>query len=172
MLNGNELDDLAKAHDLGFAKWFFGQECLEFIQRFRTSDQHAAGRRNAWTRQQKAPFLVALLQEAPMRRDQLRIALLERDKMFSLKEKMLHRDPPPQAIQQFAAADKMEMRRRLVTLVEAIGISAASRVADAVFLLIDGAYASSQTLGGRDGPARAASWAADALIDASLVRAD
>jgi hypothetical protein len=67
----------------------------------------------------------------------------------------------------------MEMRRRLVTLVEAIGISAASRVADAVFLLpIDGAYASSQTLGGRDGPARAASWAADALIDASLVRAD
>jgi AcrR family transcriptional regulator len=67
-----------------------------------------------------------------------------------------------------AGANKMEMRRRLVALIEAIGISAAPRVADAIFLLIDGAYASSQTLGGRNGPAKAALWAADALIDSCL----
>jgi AcrR family transcriptional regulator len=67
-----------------------------------------------------------------------------------------------------AATNKMEMRRRLVALIEAIGISAASRVADAIFLLIDGAYASSQTLGGRNGPAKVAVWAADALVDSTL----
>jgi hypothetical protein len=71
-----------------------------------------------------------------------------------------------------ATANKKEMKRRLMGLIEAIGISAASRVADAVFLLIDGAYASSQTVGGRNGPAKAASWAVDALIDASVQRAD
>jgi AcrR family transcriptional regulator len=67
-----------------------------------------------------------------------------------------------------AAANKTEMRQRLVALIEAAGILAASRVADAIFLLIDGAYASSQTLGGRNGPAKAALWAADALIDSTL----
>ncbi len=70
-----------------------------------------------------------------------------------------------------AAANKNEMKRRLLELLEAIGISSSSRVADGIFLLIDGAYASSQTLGGRNGPAKAASWAADALIDAALPRA-
>jgi AcrR family transcriptional regulator len=67
-----------------------------------------------------------------------------------------------------AATNKTEMRRRLVALIEAIGIAVAAHTADAIFLLIDGAYASSQTLGGRNGPAKAALWAAEALIDSAL----
>jgi AcrR family transcriptional regulator len=69
-----------------------------------------------------------------------------------------------------AATNKKEMRRRLVQLIEAIGIVSAPQIADAIFLLIDGAYASSQTLGGRNGPAKAALWAVDALVEASLPR--
>jgi len=67
-----------------------------------------------------------------------------------------------------AAANKQAMRDRLAGLVKAIGIRDSARLADALFLIIDGAYASSQTLGGRNGPARAAAWAANALIDSQL----
>lgn len=64
-----------------------------------------------------------------------------------------------------AAANKQEMRRRLTELVRAIGIADPMPLADAISLVIDGAYASSQTLGGRGGPAKAAAWAVDALVD-------
>ena len=67
-----------------------------------------------------------------------------------------------------AAANKQTMRDRLASLVRAIGIRDAARLADALFLILDGAYASSQTLGGRNGPAKAAAWAADALIESEF----
>jgi len=67
-----------------------------------------------------------------------------------------------------AAANKRRMRDRIAGLVKAIGISNAEPLADALVLLVDGAYASSQTLGGRNGPAKAASWAAEALIASQL----
>jgi len=67
-----------------------------------------------------------------------------------------------------ATANKMKMRDRIAGLVKAIGISDPAPLADALVLIIDGAYASSQTLGGRNGPAKAASWAAEALIASQL----
>lgn len=66
--------------------------------------------------------------------------------------------------------NKREMRQRLVDLSKAIGAVRPSQLADALFLLIEGAYASSQTLGGHAGPAATLPAAADALID-SHVRA-
>ena len=64
-----------------------------------------------------------------------------------------------------AAANKQEMRRRLTELARAIGIADPMPLADAIFLVLDGAYASSQTLSGRNGPGKAAAWAVEALID-------
>lgn len=66
--------------------------------------------------------------------------------------------------------NKREMRRRLVGLSKAIGAPRPAQLADALFLLIEGAYASSQTLGGRNGPAATLPWAADALVDRQLSR--
>ncbi len=66
--------------------------------------------------------------------------------------------------------NKREMRRRLVGLSKAIGAPRPAQLADALFLLIEGAYASSQTLGGRNGPAATLPWAADALVDRHLSR--
>jgi AcrR family transcriptional regulator len=63
--------------------------------------------------------------------------------------------------------NKREMRRRLVNLTKAIGVPRPTQLADALFLLIEGAYASSQTLGGRNGPASILLRAADALIEAA-----
>ena len=64
------------------------------------------------------------------------------------------------------AENKREMRRRLLELTKAIGARRPMQLADALFLLIEGAYASSQTLGGRDGPASRLVWGADILIEA------
>jgi AcrR family transcriptional regulator len=61
--------------------------------------------------------------------------------------------------------NKREMRRRLVGLTEAIGVSRPTQLADTLFLLIEGAYASSQTLGGRNGPAANLLRAVDALVE-------
>lgn len=61
--------------------------------------------------------------------------------------------------------NKREMRRRLTSLSKAIGAPRPAQLADALFLLIEGAYASSQTLGGRNGPAATLPWAADTLIE-------
>ncbi len=66
--------------------------------------------------------------------------------------------------------NKREMRRRLVDLAKAIGAHRPAQLADALFLLIEGAYASSQTLGGRNGPAANLSWATGALVDAHARR--
>ena len=67
-----------------------------------------------------------------------------------------------------AAANKREMRQRLLGLMRAIGVPGGAQLADALLLLIEGAYASSQTLGGRNGPAKAVQWAANALVERQL----
>lgn len=66
------------------------------------------------------------------------------------------------------ATNKREMRQRLMRLAGAIGAPHPSLLADALFLLIEGAYASSQTLGGRNGPAGTLPRAAEALIGSQL----
>jgi AcrR family transcriptional regulator len=63
-----------------------------------------------------------------------------------------------------AEANRIEMRRRLLQWTKAMKVSHAAKLADSLLLLIDGAYAGSQTLGGHKGPAAALVWAADALI--------
>jgi AcrR family transcriptional regulator len=63
------------------------------------------------------------------------------------------------------AANKQEMRQRLLRLAEAMKAKRPAQLADALFLLIEGAYASSQTLGGRKGPAANLSWAVEALVE-------
>ena len=67
---------------------------------------------------------------------------------------------------QVVAENKREMRRRLFDLIKAIGVDRPAQLADALFLLIEGAYASSQTLGGRNGPAANLSWAVESLLKA------
>ena len=42
------------------------------------------------------------------------------------------------------------------------------QLADSLLLLVEGAYAISQTLGGPQGPGHAIVWAAEALVDAQL----
>lgn len=64
--------------------------------------------------------------------------------------------------------NKREMRKRLTGLAEALGASRPRQLADALFLLMEGAYASSQTLGGSDGPAKSTLDAAETLIDAHI----
>ncbi len=65
-------------------------------------------------------------------------------------------------------ANKGEMRERLARLTEALGAAEPAQLANSLFLLIEGAYASSQTLGGREGPAISLAWAADTLIGSQL----
>ena len=67
-------------------------------------------------------------------------------------------------------ANKVEMRRRLASLASAINARRPAQLADALFLLIEGAYASSQTLGGRNGPAKILPQAAEDLIESHLNR--
>jgi len=66
------------------------------------------------------------------------------------------------------AANKREMRDRLADLSKAIGAHRPGQLADALFLLIEGAYASSRTLGGSSGPGAALARSAAALIAAHL----
>jgi AcrR family transcriptional regulator len=66
---------------------------------------------------------------------------------------------------QIAKANKREMRRRMVVLAEALGARESEQLADALVLLVEGAYAISQTLGGREGPGNAIVWAAKALVE-------
>jgi AcrR family transcriptional regulator len=64
--------------------------------------------------------------------------------------------------------NKSKMRQRLVTICKALEVERPRQLADALFLLVEGAYASSQTLGGSDGPAKATLYAAEAIIDAHI----
>ena len=67
-----------------------------------------------------------------------------------------------------AEANKREWRRRLVVIAEALGAPRPKQLADSLLLLVDGAYAISQTLGGPHGPGQAIVWAAEALVDAQV----
>ncbi len=69
---------------------------------------------------------------------------------------------------QIVDANKREMRRRLLDLATALDARYPEGLADALFLLIEGAYASSQTLGGRSGPAKILPSAADNIIESHL----
>jgi len=69
-----------------------------------------------------------------------------------------------------AAANKRAFRGRLRSFALQLGVADAEALADALLLLVEGAYVSGQ-LFGRDGPARILADAADALIDAYRVRA-
>jgi AcrR family transcriptional regulator len=67
-----------------------------------------------------------------------------------------------------AEANKREWRRRLVAIAEALEAPRPKQLADSLLLLVEGAYAISQTLGGPQGPGHAIVWAAEALVDAQL----
>ncbi|MGK9166870.1 TetR/AcrR family transcriptional regulator [Inquilinus limosus] len=69
-----------------------------------------------------------------------------------------------------AEANKRELRRRMLQLAEALGAPDPKALADGLVLLVEGAYAISQTLRGRDGPGQAIVWAAEALVEAQLGR--
>ncbi len=66
-----------------------------------------------------------------------------------------------------AEENKRELRTRLRGLAAAIGVRDPAALADQIFLLIEGAYASGQMMGS-DGPAASIAAAADALVDAQL----
>ena len=53
-------------------------------------------------------------------------------------------------------------------MADAIGAPRSAQLAAALFLLIEGAYASSQTLGGQNGPAKTLPQAAEALVESHL----
>jgi AcrR family transcriptional regulator len=65
-----------------------------------------------------------------------------------------------------AEANKREMRRRFVAIAEALKALDPKQLADGLLLLVEGAYAVSQTLGGAKCPSHAIVWAAEALVDA------
>ncbi len=68
-----------------------------------------------------------------------------------------------------AEVNKREMRRRFVELSKALGAVRPQQLADGLLLLVEGAYAVSQTLPpSPQGPGSALAWAADALIEAQL----
>jgi AcrR family transcriptional regulator len=69
-----------------------------------------------------------------------------------------------------ASANKREMRRRMVELAQALGAREPKRLADGLLLLIEGTYAISQTLGGRESPGNAVAWAAESLVDGQSER--
>jgi AcrR family transcriptional regulator len=71
---------------------------------------------------------------------------------------------------QVAIANKREMRRRMLELAQALGAHEPGLLADGLVLLIEGTYAISQTLGGRDSPGRAVVSAAQALVEGHLAR--
>jgi len=62
--------------------------------------------------------------------------------------------------------NKREWRRRLGQIAKALGVARPKPLADGLMLLIEGAYAISQTLGGSKGPGKEIASAAAALIKA------
>jgi len=61
-----------------------------------------------------------------------------------------------------------EMRQRFLRIAESLGVARPRQLADSLLLLVEGAYAISQTLSDPDGPGRALIWAARALTDSQL----
>jgi AcrR family transcriptional regulator len=67
-----------------------------------------------------------------------------------------------------AEATMKEMRLRFMRLAEALGADRPRQLADGLLLLVEGAYAISQTLTGPEGPGHVLLWAARALVEAQL----
>ncbi len=73
--------------------------------------------------------------------------------------------PPP-------AATKRAIRGRLLRLAKALGAPRPKRLADGWLLLVEGAYALSQTMGGGAGAAsRALPWASEAMLEEQIASA-
>lgn len=68
-----------------------------------------------------------------------------------------------------AQANKRAMRRRFRDIAKRLGAPHPQRLGDSLLLLVEGAYAISQNLGGADGPGRALVWAAEALVSAEAL---
>jgi hypothetical protein len=58
-----------------------------------------------------------------------------------------------------------EMRQRFIRLAESLGATQPRQLADGLLLLVEGAYAISQTLHDPEGPGHVLLWAARALVD-------
>jgi AcrR family transcriptional regulator len=71
---------------------------------------------------------------------------------------------PSHSGRRLAEKTKRELRLRLVRMASALGVSKPRQLADGLVLLVEGAYAASQTLGGRKGPGNVIVWAAEALV--------
>lgn len=70
-----------------------------------------------------------------------------------------------------ADSNKREMRRRFAEIATALDVPAPMELADGLLLLVEGAYALSQTLSDTVGaPGNVLPWAADALVEAQLRR--
>jgi AcrR family transcriptional regulator len=67
-----------------------------------------------------------------------------------------------------AEATMDEMRQRFLRIAEALGSPRPQQLADSLLLLVEGAYAISQTLTGPEGPGHALIWAARALVESQL----
>jgi len=67
-----------------------------------------------------------------------------------------------------AEATMAEMRRRFIRIAEALAVRRPQQLADGLLLLVEGAYAISQTLNGAEGPGHAIVWAAEALVESQL----
>jgi AcrR family transcriptional regulator len=75
---------------------------------------------------------------------------------------------PPNPGRKVAEANKLEMRRRFIQISEALGARRPKQLADSLLLLVEGAYAISQTAGESETPGAAIVWAAEALVEAQL----
>jgi AcrR family transcriptional regulator len=67
-----------------------------------------------------------------------------------------------------AEATMGEMRQRFLRIAESLGVARPRQLADGLLLLVEGAYAISQTLNGAEGPGHAVVWAAEALVESQL----
>lgn len=65
-------------------------------------------------------------------------------------------------------ANKREWRARFTAIAEALGAPRPKLLADSLVLLVEGAYAVSQTLGGPKGPGAAISAAAKAMVEGQM----
>jgi hypothetical protein len=71
-----------------------------------------------------------------------------------------------------AQATKRALHERFLRLAEALRVPRPKQLADSFLLLVEGAYAISQTLGdGRNGVGHSVVWASEALVDAQTNKA-
>lgn len=68
-----------------------------------------------------------------------------------------------------AEANKREWHSRLLRIARAIGARDPKRLANGLMLLVEGAYALSQTLNGTGAPGHEIVWAAEALVESQAV---